>query len=116
MPVLANTDPTFQPAMRIVTNITQTYPAQVTTSFDHDYRTGLIVRLYVPDGFGMVQIDKQFGAITVTGNTTFTIALDATEYDAFTTPVSYPESYQSATCVPIGEVNETLLSATQNVL
>ena len=116
MPTLAQTRPVFQPAMRIISAITNANPAAVTTTFAHQYRTGTIVRLDIPQGYGMVQANQLFGPITVTGTTSFTIPIDTTYFDVFAAPAAYPQSYQSAQCVPIGELNETLLAATQNVL
>ena len=116
MPTLAQTRPVFQPAMRIISAITNAFPAAVTTTFAHQYVTGTIIRLDIPKGYGMVQANQLFGPITVTGDTTFTIPIDTTHFDAFTTPASYPLSYQSAQSIPTGEVNETLLAATVNAL
>lgn len=109
-------DPRYQPAMRIVTAITNANPAAVTTSFDHDYNTGMIVRLYVPKGYGMLQADRLEGTITVTGTTTFTIDIDTTLFDSFTTPGGSPwyiNSYSQV--VPTGEINSTIANATRNV-
>lgn len=113
MSIQAIASPTFQPAMRIITAITQSNPAAVTTSFDHDYITGEIVRIYVPDTFGMRQIDKLTGEITVTATNTFTIDINTTTFDAFSVPSG---NVQYAQVVPIGERNDLLTAATDNVL
>lgn len=113
MSIEAIESPTFQPAMRIVTAITKANPASVTTSFDHDFITSTIVRMYVPNGFGMTQINDLTGTITVTGGTTFTIDIDTSYFDAFAVPVG---NKQFALVVPIGENNDILLAATVNVL
>lgn len=116
MSILATQYPVYQPAMRIIDSITNGYPAVVTTTFDHQYLTGTIIRLVIPEGFGMVQANQLFGEIVVTGDTTYTIDIDTTFFDVFVIPATFPESYQSAQCVPIGENNDTLLAAVQNVL
>lgn len=117
MSIFANPDPTFQPAMRIITAITNAFPASVTTSFAHNYSTGTIVRLIVPMGFGMLQANNLTGTITVTSDTTFTIDIDTTSFDTFAVPSENPGHYYTkAQVVPIGEVNEILTAATQNVL
>ena len=105
--------PTFQRAMRIIASITNSNPAIVTTTFHHDYSTGLIVRLNIPLGFGMQQANQASAAIVVTGETTFTMDLDTSAFDAFMVP---SPSYQCANVTPIGEINEILTQATQNVL
>lgn len=127
MAILAFQDPVFKPAMRIVTAITQATTCLVTTSFDHNYAIGLIVRLDIPLGFGMQQANQKFGEIlTVPGPTTFTMSLDTTQFDAFVLPLGWPATSatvagfpinaQAAECVPIGEINELLTQAVQNVL
>ena len=116
MPILAQQSPTFKPAIRIVTDITNDFPASVTTSFDHGYIDGVIIRLVVPKGYGIIEADGLFGDITVTGDTTFTINIDTRQFNVFVTPGAYPDSYQSCQCVPFGELNSTLLSSYQNVL
>jgi hypothetical protein len=102
--------------MRIIASITNASLAAVTTTFNHQYLTGTIVRLVIPLGFGMVQANQLFGEIVVTGPTTFTIGIDTTNFGVFAAPATFPENTQSAQCVPIGENNNTLKAATQNVL
>ena len=116
VPSYSNPSPTYQPAMRVIAAMTQTNPIQITTTIDHDYISGIVVRLDIPPHFGMQQANQQTGAITVTGNTTFTMDINALSFDAFVLPTSFPPAYQDAQVVPIGEVNETLRAATQNVL
>ena len=110
-------NPTFQRAMRLISAITNNYPAQVTTTFDHDYETGDIVRLNIPKWFGMTQADKLIGTITVTGTDAFTIDIDTTRFDVFAVPAPVPwyvDSYGSVT--PVGEIAANLGGATQNTL
>ena len=117
MSILAFPNPIYQPAMRIITAITNAPMAQVTTSFDHLYLTGSIVRLDIPLGFGMQQANQQFGEIlTIPTPTTFTMSLDTTKFDAFFTPSGFPESAQYAQVVPFAEDNSVLTSAVQNTL
>jgi hypothetical protein len=114
----ADPNPTYAPAMRLVSAITQATQAQVTTSFAHGYLSGLIVRILVPDlVFGMVQLDKQEGKITVIDDTNFTIDIDTTHYNAFTIPGTIPyyiESYPQV--VPFAEINSSLAQAVRNIL
>ncbi len=115
--------PMFQRAMRNILSITRDENALVTTTFDgvnpgnHQYSTGLTVRLYVPYGFGMVQANKLEGPITVVNETQFTITIDTTNFDDFVVPDYRPGAFGTpAQVVPIGEINEILTEATQNVL
>jgi hypothetical protein len=110
-------NPIFQPAMRLVTAITQANPASVTTSFAHLYQTNLIVRLDIPPACGMQEINGLSGTITVTSPTTFTITIDSTLFSPFAIPVSPPNNvFTCAQVVPIGEDNSILTSAVKNTL
>jgi hypothetical protein len=116
--------PTFQRAMRNILSISQAESALITTTFDginpgdHGYSTGLIVRLYIPKGFGMMQINELSGPITVINGTQFTMPIDTTTFDAFVIPAFIPgwRGGTPAHVVPVGEVTELLTMATQNVL
>jgi hypothetical protein len=116
MAIQAYPYPVIQPAMRIISGITNGFPAVVTTTFAHQYKTGTLMRLYVPVGYGMVQANQLTGEIVVTGTTTFAISIDTTLFDAFTVPITFPDSFQLAQSVPIGENNGILTAAVQNVL
>ena len=110
-------NPVFQPAMRIISAITNANPAVVTTTFANQYETGLIVRLDIPSAVGMQQINGMTGAITVLSPTTFVFPIDSTNFTPFAIPMSPPPAVNTcAQVVPIGEVNEILTQAVQNVL
>ena len=113
MSIQAQQYPVFKPSMRIITNITNGNPATVTTSFAHGYSTGLIVRLILPSGYGMEQANQLFSDITIVDTLNFTIDLDTTLFQPFTTPGTVVQYHQA---VPIGEINSTVYLATQNVL
>lgn len=109
--------PIFQPAMRLITAITNGNPAVVTTSFDNQYKTGTIIRLDIPVACGMQQANQQTGTIIVLSSTTFSISIDTTNYDPFVLPVSTnPHIDVGAQAIPIGEDSAMLLAAVQNVL
>lgn len=108
--------PVFQPAMRIVSSISQAAQATVTTTFAHQYVSGDIVRIVIPPGFGMQQINQMIAPLTVTGSTTFTIPINTINFDPFSTPSQRPLNKQYAHVVPVGEINSNLYGAVQNVL
>lgn len=118
----AQPNPVFQRAMRNILSITQAENALVTTTFDgvnpgnHNYSTGLIARLYIPDGFGMTQADKREGLVTKINDTQFTITINTITFDPFVVPSYQPGAFGTpAQVVPIGEINSILTQATQNV-
>lgn len=108
--------PVYQPAMRIIESITNAFPAVVTTTFNHQYRTGTILRLVIPLGYGMAQANQLTGEIIVLTTTTFAISIDTTTFDPFTSPTVFPDTFQYPQSVPVGENNDILTAATQNVL
>lgn len=124
----ANPNPSFQPAMRLISMITNSNPAVVTTTFAHNYSTGTIVRLYVPTACGMTEANLQTGTISVTSATDFTINIDTTNYSGFISPpitppppppiipLPFPRINDQAMVVPIGEINSMLTASTRNVL
>jgi hypothetical protein len=116
MPILAVRQPIFQRAMRIIDTISNSNPAVITTTFDHQYSTGMIVRLNISAGYTMQEVNQQYGPITVLSDTTFSIPIDTTLLNAFVAPTSFPENQQYCQVTPMGEVNSTLIAATQNVL
>lgn len=112
----ANPSPTYQPAMRLISNITQDTKAVVTTTFAHDYLDGEIVRFIIPRGFGMQQINEQTAPITVLSDTTFEVPIDTTLYDSYSTPSTSPNDKQCGQIIPIGELATQINAATKNVL
>lgn len=108
--------PVYQPAMRVISSITNGFPSVVTTTVNHQYLDGTIVRLIVPTGFGMVQANQLTGSILVLSPTTFSVDIDTTLFDVFVLPSSFPLDYNDAQVIPVGEDNDTLLAATYNVL
>jgi hypothetical protein len=115
----ADPNPVYAPAMRIITAITNSFPAVVTTSFAHGYLTGLIVRLNVKQACGMQQIAGQKGTITVDPSTPtmFSINIDSTNYDPYVQPpdsITYADICSQV--VPIGESNDQLIQAVRNIL
>ncbi len=111
-----STTPMFRPQVLEVLDITRAVQAEVTTAFNHNYLTGTIVRLHIPPEAGMWQLaGGQQWEITVTGALTFTIPVDSTQFDVFTTPqIAGPD--QPAQVFPVGENNSMLTMASKNIL
>ncbi len=110
-----NPNPVFRPQVLEILSITQANPAQVTTSFAHNYLTGTIVRLYIPLEAGMQQLaGGEQWEITVTGATTFTIPVDSTFFDQFFLPLGARQ--QIAQVFPVGENTFMLTMAETNIL
>lgn len=115
MPILGAIENPYQiPAISEIASISNAFPALVSTTFANNYLTGAIVRLYIPSYCGMTQANRLKGAITVTGPTTFTIAIDTTSFDPFVVPFS--DAITPAQIVPVGEETSHLDSAFRNIL
>ncbi len=115
--------PMFQRAMRPILSITQTNPIVVTTTFDgttpgdNQYQTGLIARLVVPPVYGMVQANNILAPIAVIDTSSFSMDINGTYFDPFVIPALNPMNTGFvAQVIPVGEINEILTEATQNVL
>ena len=109
--------PVYKPAMRVIAGITQAPQATVTTTVDHGYLVGTIVRLDIAPTGGMLQVNQQTGTIlTVPTPTTFTININTTYFDAFSVPSVWPPPYNDSQVVPIGEDNGMLTAAVVNAL
>ena len=107
-------NPTYQPAMRIVTAVTQSNPAVVTTSCPHQYENGIIVRFDIPLQNGMPQLaGTSFPwntyVVTVVNATQFSVNVDSTNFQPYVDNVC-------CCVVPVGEQNYTIKQATRNVL
>lgn len=118
-----NQDPTFQPAMRVISSITQSDPVVITTVYDHQYHDGLIVRVDIPLDDGMQQLNQMTGTVTVIDDTSFSLPINTIDFDAFVIPedpdnpgTPPPQAQICAMVVPIGEDNAILNQATRNVL
>ena len=94
-------DPQIQPASRLIGSITKANKAEITTTTDHDYETGLIVRFYVPTYYGMRELDGVQAKITVTGTDTFTVDINTAKYTAFAVPVAQWYHRRCAQVVPV---------------
>lgn len=117
MTILAQQYPVYQPAMRVIQDIVSNAESTiVTTTFAHQYNTGAIVRINIPLGFGMQEINQQYAPITVLSTTTFSMPINSSDFSLFTVPTSYPNNRQSATVTPVGEINSLLNSSVKNVL
>ena len=102
-------DPVFGPAMRLIASITNAYPAVVTTTFDHDYFDGTIIRFDLPHSVGMEQLNQMTSPILVTGPTTFTIDIDTRQFGIFSIPAGLgPFIDVCPQVVPLASRNDTL--------
>ena len=103
------------PAAQIISAITQSNPAVITTTEPHGYQTGFTVRVVFPFpyalSFGMYQINEKIGQITVLSPTTFSISINTLNYDAFTVGTAL----QIAQVIPMGQMTNADLDDSMQV-
>lgn len=74
----------FQPVSNLISNVTNSFNAVVTTSAPHGWSSGYTVQIIVPATYGMTLNEQT--TIVVTGPTTFITQIDTTVVDTFVTP------------------------------
>lgn len=90
--------------------ITNANPAVVTTTQDHGYDTGLIVRFYFPLNVGMNNLNGQDFEISTLSPTTFSIPIDSTNFDTFS-PIGTKQTPQ---VIPVGNISKLILEGEIN--
>jgi hypothetical protein len=113
-------DSYWYPRSRYACVITRAANAVVTTTVDHSYTVGQVVRMIVPDAYGMREMNNLQATITAVTASTFTTDIDSTGFTAFTFPLTAAAPFSPAMVVPFGDAAVTpyesiLAGATQNV-
>lgn len=80
----------------------------------HNYFSGLVVKILVPQSRGMIQLDNYVGSINVISSLAFYILLDSSNFDPFNTYISENEEKEHAQVVPIGVYKNSLEGAVHN--
>lgn len=105
----------FIPYNNVIMNITNDTAPVVTTFANHGYKTGLIVRLYIPESNGMIQLSKKPQFISIIDATNFQIFEDTSNYDPFIPPtLPLNTNDELPQCLPIAEWYDTLENAVKN--
>jgi len=73
----------FIPNLQYITNITQSFPAIVTFSDDHNFTIGEWISFRIPPPNGMIQLNNQKALIISITPTTVTIAVDSLQFYPF---------------------------------
>lgn len=106
-------NPVYQPAMRVITNISNANPCVITTSFANNYFDTDIVTLYIDKAWGdFSQLNEMVGQIKPITSTTFYFPADTTLLGTFTDP----NNGQFAQVIATSENVNTVYGATVNTL
>jgi len=119
--MLIKYDPIFYPRRRFITKITQASLAVVTMCVTHGYKVGQLVRMVVPDAFGMTQMNGLQATVvavntTTTSGNTITLDIDSSAFSAFAFPVTADVPFSYAEVVPMGEDTAYALSQGVDIL
>lgn len=104
----------FTPQAREISTISNAFPAVVTTTDPHGYLSLLLVRFFLPPPtyFGMQALNGQVYQITVLSPNTFSVPVDTSTLDPFTTA----GSLQVPQITPTAENAAILYQAERNAL
>ncbi len=98
---------TYTPGVLDLSNVSKANPATVTTTENHSYVVSQEVQFFIPQQWGMRQLNTLTGyVLSVPTPTTFTVNIDTTFFDAFVTPT--PPMYvviDPAQVAAIGDAN-----------
>lgn len=102
----------YNPRRRFISNITAAVGAVVTTTVDHGFSAGQLIRFSVPavtaTTFGMTQLDGISATVLVVNNSTsFTVETDTSAMGAFAWPAAASVPFTPAEVVPFGFDSET---------
>lgn len=86
--MVVNSDSRYYPRWRYISGITAANPCVISTTVDHAYVAGQQIRIYVPTGWGMVQLNGLIGTITAVTHNTLTVNIDSSAMTAFAYPTS----------------------------
>lgn len=106
----------FQPRRKYITKITKAAQAVVTLSVTHNYVVGEYVRMVVPNGFGMTEMNGLQALITAidTTNNTITINVNSTAFTTFAFPATGSVPFTFAQTVDMAEQATILTQAEEN--
>ena len=86
--------------VQTIASITKANPMVLTTVDDHDYVIGIAVRFFIPNQFGMVQLNNLIGQVISLTTNTLTINLDSTNFSVFSYPSPLPSAYTPPSVIP----------------
>lgn len=99
----------FVPKRRLISNVTISTTAEVTTTEAHGYETGYVVRVFVPAAYGMSLYQQ--ATIAVTGANSFLTNIDTSSQLPFVPPTFTPGGvgFTDAQVIPMSGVEDNAL-------
>jgi len=102
---IVNVPQAFYPKKRTIALIDQDATATTETTVDHGFTVGQKVRYYVPDTYGMTQIDGLEATVLAVTAAGFTTDINSTAFTAFAWPLTAAGPFQHAEVVPVGQAS-----------
>lgn len=85
---------------RTIASVSNSNPMVITTTFNHFYPAGMMVRFMIPPMFGMQQLNALQGQIISTTSNTLTINIDSIGFGTFAYPNSLPGAFTNPIVIP----------------
>lgn len=86
--------------VRTIESITQSFPMILTTTEDHGYVAGMMVRFLIPSSFGMIQLNNVNSQVLSITDDTLVINVDSTNFYPFAYPSPLPQAYTNPSVIP----------------
>lgn len=86
--------------VRAIESISNSSPMIVTTVQNHGYVAGMMVRFQVPEGFGMIELNKLNAQVLAVTDDTLLIDVDSTNFTSFSYPSPLPSAFTPPSVIP----------------
>lgn len=86
--------------VRTIESISNSYPMVLTTTVDHGYPAGLMVRFLIPIMFGMQELNDIEGQVISVTDNTLTLNINSINFSLFSYPSPLPSAYTSPSVIP----------------
>ena len=101
----------YEPSQFTISDIALGVTTTVTTSVNHNYVIGQLVRLLIPEFYGSYQLNEQLGyVLSIPSADEVNIAINSTQSNPFVPSPSYGPTPPQI--VAVGDINTGLISST----
>ena len=101
----------YTPYICNISDITRGESTSVTTSIPHGFVIGNEIQFFIPQNYGITQLNKRKGYVTAITSDTVTVDINSIGFNAYVTPSLPPYVViDPAQIAPIGDANTGYLS------
>lgn len=86
--------------VKTIASITQSNPATLTTTDNHNYVAGMNVSFLIPKAFGMQELNKLVVQVLTASTNVLTLNVDTTQFSPFAYPSPLPTAYTPPSIIP----------------